>query len=200
MLTSETRARDFPHLEGKAYLNTAAEGIPPLAVGEALQQYVNDKQLGMDGRDAHFEQWNSACTLVGEMYGLSADEVTICSCSSEAFNLAARAADLEEGDEVIINDLDFPAGSTPWLQDGCPATVKVWKHQDWSLRVEDLVALLGPRTRVVSTSLVSFFNGFMVPLDEMIEAVHQHSDAQIVVDVTHQGLRICLDGSYQRLP
>ena len=193
MLTSETRARDFPHLEGKAYLNTAAEGIPPLAVGEALQQYMNDKQLGMHGRDAHFAQWNSACTLVGEMYGLSADEVTICSCSSEAFNLAARAADLEEGDEVIINDLDFPAGSTAWLQDGCPATVKVWKHRDWSLRIEDLIALLGPRTRVVSTSLVSFFNGFMVPLEEMVAAVHQHSDAQVVLDVTQALGRIPLD-------
>jgi selenocysteine lyase/cysteine desulfurase len=193
MLTSESRARDFPHLEGKAYLNTAAEGIPPLVVGEALQQYVNDKQLGMDGRDSHFEQWDAARVLVGEMYDLSVDEVTICSCSSEAFNLAARAAGLEEGDEVVINDLDFPAGSTPWLQDGCPATVKVWRQRDWSLAVEDLVSLLGPRTRVVSTSLVSFFNGFMVPLDEMIEAVHQHSDALVVVDVTQALGRIPLD-------
>jgi selenocysteine lyase/cysteine desulfurase len=193
MLTSESRARDFPHLEGKAYLNTAAEGIPPLAVGEALQQYICDKQLGMDGRDPHFEQWDAARVLVGEMYDLSVDEVTICSCSSEAFNLAARAAGLEEGDEVIINDLDFPAGSTPWLQDGCPATVKVWRQRDWSLAVEDLVSLLGPRTRVVSTSLVSFFNGFMVPLDEMIEAVHQHSDALVVVDVTQALGRIPLD-------
>ena len=193
MLTSETRARDFPHLEGKAYLNTAAEGIPPLAVGEALQQYVNDKQLGMDGREPHFEQWNAACTLLGEMYGLSAEEVTICSCSSEAFNLAARAAGLEQGDEVIINDLDFPAGSTPWLHDDCPATVRVWRHRDWSLHVEDLVSLLGPRTRVVSTSLVSFFNGFMVPLEEMIEAIHQHSDAQVVLDVTQALGRIPLD-------
>src|SRR6266567_4150932 len=44
MLTPKTRKRDFPSLEGRAYLNSAAEGIPPLAVGEALQQYFEDKQ------------------------------------------------------------------------------------------------------------------------------------------------------------
>ena len=36
MLTPEARARDFPTLAGMAYLNTAAEGIPPLAVRDAL--------------------------------------------------------------------------------------------------------------------------------------------------------------------
>ena len=52
MLTPETRARDFPSLEGRTYLNTAAEGIPSLALKESLLQYFADKQLGMDGRDA----------------------------------------------------------------------------------------------------------------------------------------------------
>ena len=53
MLTDESRRRDFPSLTGRAYLNTAAEGIPPLAVGEALARYFRDKQLGMDGRTPH---------------------------------------------------------------------------------------------------------------------------------------------------
>ena len=50
MLTADTRRRDFPSLDGRAYLNSAAEGIPPLAVGDALARYFRDKQLGMDGR------------------------------------------------------------------------------------------------------------------------------------------------------
>ena len=50
MLTPLSRTRDFPSLGGRVYLNSAAEGIPPLAVGEALQQYFRDKLLGMDGR------------------------------------------------------------------------------------------------------------------------------------------------------
>lgn len=193
MLSTESRQRDFPSLNDITYLNTAAEGIPPTAVVEALHQYTADKLLGMDGRDAHFKQWDAAKELLGAAYGLSADEVSICSCSSEAFNLAAMALRLREGDEVIINDLDFPAGATPWLQSGCPATVQIWRNRAGALRVEDLVPLLRPTTRLVTASLVSFFNGYLLPLREVVAAVRRHSEALVALDVTQALGRVPLD-------
>jgi selenocysteine lyase/cysteine desulfurase len=193
MLTDPSRQKDFPSLAGRTYLNTAAEGVPPLPVQEALNQYFRDKQLGMDGRDAHFVQWEAAKALVAEFYGLSAAEVGICSCSSEAYNLAAMALRLKAGDEVVINELDFPAGATPWLQADCPATVKVWRAKQGALRIEDLVPLLGPKTRLVTVSLVSFFNGFMLRLDELLAAVRRHSPALVAVDATQALGRIPLD-------
>lgn len=192
MLTEAARRRDFPHLEGKAYLNTAAEGIPPLAVRDALLQYFTDKQLGMDGRPLHTAQWDAARALTAEFYGLTADEVSICSCSSEAFNLAALALRPRPGDEVVINDLDFPAGATPWLQESNPATARVWRNRDGALRIEDLVPLLNSKTRLVTTSLVSFFNGFLVPLPQVVETVRRHSAALLAVDVTQALGRIPL--------
>jgi selenocysteine lyase/cysteine desulfurase len=193
MLTAEARRRDFPSLEGKAYLNTAAEGIPPLAAGEALQQYFRDKQLGMDGRKAHAAQWEAAKALVAEFYGLAPAEIGICSCSSEAYNLAAMALRLKSGEEVVVNDLDFPAGATPWLQPSCPATARVWKNRAGALRVEDLVPLLSAKSRLVTVSLVSFFNGFRIALPEVIDAVRKHSPALVAVDVTQALGRVPLD-------
>lgn len=193
MLTDSTRRRDFPSLEGKTYLNTAAEGIPPLAVGEALAKYFRDKQLGMDGRKPHAEQWEAAKALVAEFYGLTPGEIGICSCSSEAYNLAAMALRLRDGDEVVVNDLDFPAGATPWLQESSPATAKVWRNRGGALRVEDLVPLLSARTRLVTVSLVSFFNGFRIALPEVVAAVRKHSSALLAVDVTQALGRIPLD-------
>ena len=193
MLTPETRRRDFPSLDSRVYLNTAAEGIPPLAVAEAMARYVRDKQLGMDGRKPHGEQWDAAKALVAEFYGLTAGEVSICSCSSEAYNLAAMALRLKPGDEVVVNDLDFPAGATPWLQPDCPATAKVWRNRGGALRTEDLVPLLGPRTRLVTVSQTSFFNGFTIALPEVVAAVRKHSGALLAVDVTQALGRIPLD-------
>ena len=193
MLTPKSRHRDFPLLADRAYLNTAAEGIPPLAVGEALARYARDKQLGMDGRKLHAEEWERTKGLVGEFYGLSAAEIGICSCSSEAYNLAAMALRLRPGDEIVINDLDFPAGATPWLQEDSPATVKVWRSRQGALRTEELVPLLGPKTRLVPLSLVSFFNGFMISLPEVIETVRRQSPALVAVDVTQALGRIPLD-------
>ncbi len=193
MLTPESRERDFPSLTGRTYLNTAAEGIPPRAVREALAQYFVDKELGMDGRVPHFAMLDRTKALVAEFYGLTSDEVAICSCSSEAYNLAALAMRLLPGDEVVINDLDFPAGATPWLQPTCPATVKVWRSRNGQLRVEDLVPLLSPKTRLVTTSLVSFYNGAVLPLAETLAAVRKQSPALFSLDVTQALGRIPLD-------
>lgn len=193
MLSDATRQADFPSLTGMTYLNTAAEGIPPLAVQAALDRYFRDKQIGMDGRNAHAVEYEAVKSLAATLYGLTPAEIGICSCSSEAYNLAAAALRLQPGDEVIINDLDFPAGATPWLQPLSPATVRLWRARDGGLRVEDLLTLLTPRTRLVTVSLVSFFNGFMVNLPALVEAVRRHSNALLAVDVTQALGRVPLD-------
>ncbi len=193
MITAETRRRDFPSLRKLAYLNTAAEGIAPLAVRDALEQYFRDKQLGMDGRKAHAVQWEEAKALTAEFFGLTPAEIGICSCSSEAYNLAALALRLKKGDEVIVNDLDFPSGATPWLQQACPATPRVWRNLSGALRLEDLVPLLNPKTRLVTVSLVSFFNGFRILLPEVLASVRKRSSALVAVDVTQALGRIPLD-------
>ena len=193
MLDAATLARDFPALTGIVYLNTAAEGIPPPQVGEGLSQYFRDKQLGMDGRLRHAAVHAEARRLAAAMVGLEADDVAICSCSSEAFNLASLALGLRDGDEVVVTDLDFPSSVTPFLQGSCPATVKVWRSRHGSLVPEDLVAILSPRTRLVSLPLVSFYNGFRAAVPAVAEVVHRHSPALLAVDIT-QGLgRIPLD-------
>ncbi len=193
MLTTESRRRSFPMLDEMIYLNSAAEGLPPLEVREGLDQYFRDKQLGMAGRDRHFAALEETKALVAEFYGLTPPEIAICSCSSEAYNLAALALQLRAGDEVIINDLDFPAGATPWLLPNCPATVRVWRSRDGALRIEDLVPLLSPKTRFVNVSLVSFFNGFRLSLPDVVAAVRQHSSAWLAVDVTQALGRIPLE-------
>lgn len=193
MLNDASRNRDFPALSEMTYLNTAAEGIPPRAVLEALAQYGRDKLLGMDGRRLHEVQWHAAREQIARAFGLQPAEIGICSCTSEAFNMAALALRLRDGDEIVINDLDFPAGASPWLAPGCPAKVRLWKSRAGALHSEDLIPLLGPRTRLVSTSLVSFYNGFRLPLREVIATVRRHSPALIALDVTQALGRIPLD-------
>jgi len=193
VLTPASRATDFPTLAQMTYLNSAAEGIAPAVLGTALAEYFRDKQFGSAGRPAHLAQWEAARALAAEFLGLSAEEVGICSCSSEAYNLAALALNLQPGEEVVVNDLDFPAGRTPWCLPGCPATVRWWRAREGALRLEDLTPLLGPRTRLVSTSLVSYHNGFTLSVPALAEAVRAASPALLAVDVTQALGRIPLD-------
>lgn len=193
MLTPETRERDFPALDGMTYLNSAAEGIPPRIVVESLAQYGRDKLLGMDGRKLHEAKWNQVRHLTADLFGLAADEIGICSCTSEAFNLAALALKIADGDEVVVSDLDYPSGYTPWLHSKSLGTVKIWKARQGALHIDDLKGLLSPRTRLVSLSLVSFYNGYQLPLTEAIENVRRYSPALVAVDVTQALGRVVLD-------
>ncbi len=175
---------DFPSLGNSAYLNTAAEGIPPACVHAALEEYWRDKLLGMDGRAHHFARRDACKVVVARMLGRQPDEVSFCSCSAEAYNLLATALDLSAGDEVVVNDLDFPSGATPWLAKN-GVTVRVWRSRNGALDTQDLTHLLTRKTRLVQVSLVSFYNGYRLHWPEFRDVVRAaNNQALISVDVT----------------
>lgn len=194
MLTHESRHADFPSLEGITYLNTAAESIPPLVVGEAIAQYWHDKRLGMRGRVPHFAAVEACREVSARLLGLKTAEVSFCSCSSEAYNLLAGALDLGPDDGVVVSDLDFPAGATPWLRAARPPRVGLWRSCQGELRTEDLIPLLDRRTRLVQVSLVSFYNGFRIDWPALRDAVRTHAPhAVISVDITQGFGRVVTD-------
>ena len=193
MLTTESRLRDFPQTDASCYLNTAAEGLPPRTVLSALEQYGRDKLLGMDGRVLHQQQRQRLQAETANALNLRSQDIGICACASEAFQLTSLAMQFREGDEVVINDLDFPAGATPWLQPTCPASVKIWRSRNGVLDPADLAPLLSKNTRLVSTSLVSFLNGFRLHLDSIHDMLRRLSPALLAVDVTQALGRISLD-------
>lgn len=194
MLTPESLRADFPALQGIAYLNTAAESIPPLCVGEAIRRYWQDKELGMRGREPHFAAVEACREISAKLLGLKTGEVSFCSCSSEAYNLLAGALDLGPDDEVVVTDLDFPAGATPWLRAPRAPRMRVWEACQGELRTEDLLPLLNPETRLVQVSLVSFYNGFRVDWPGLREAVRALApQAVLSVDITQAFGRVELD-------
>ncbi len=194
MLTHPDRQRDFPALDGITYLNTAAESLPPLCVGEAIQAYWLDKQLGMKGRDRHFAQVEACREISARMLGLQSAEVSFCSCSSEAYNLLASALNLHACDEVVVTDLDFPAGATPWLRAAEAPKVRLWQARDGALAPEQLAPLLNERTKLVQVSLVSFYNGHRLAWGAFRETVRRHAPhALISVDITQALGRVQLD-------
>ncbi len=194
MLTPESRLRDFPSLGNMNYFNTAAEGIPAPTVHDALEEYWRDKTRGMRGRDQHFAKLEACREAAARAIGFTTSEVSFCSCSSEAYNLLAQAVNLGEGDEVVITDLDFPAGATPWLTDRARPTVALWKARDGALETEDLEPLLNERTRLVQVSLVSFYNGYRIRWRPFVETVRRLApEALISVDITQAFGRIELD-------
>ncbi len=187
---------DFPSLQGIHYLNTAAESIPPLCVNDAVTEYMQHKSLGMRGRDFHMPRVEDCREIAAKHLGLATSEVSFCSCSSEAYNLLASALQLTPRDEVVVTNLDFPAGATPWMTaaDASKPVTKLWHHQNGALHLDDLAPLLNERTALVQISLVSFYNGHRVayaPLRDLVRRLAPN--AVLSVDVTQALGRVVLD-------
>ncbi len=195
MLTTETLHRDFPTLEGISYLNTAAESIPPVCVTQAVSEYMYHKRMGMRGRDHHFPRVEACREVTARLLGLAPSEVGFCSCSSEAYNLLSTALALTEQDHVVLSDLDFPAGATPWLTAIHKPQIQLWRSQSGALHLEDLLPLLSDKTRLVQLSLISFYNGYRIPWQEVAAMVREHAPLAILsADITQAFGRVDVRG------
>src|ERR1041385_6830720 len=184
MLTETSRLNDFSSLRSQVYFDTGAEGIPPHSVLDAVQRYCADKAVGVKGRVQHFAELDRCREITAQTLKLQPDEVAFCSCSAEAYNLLATALRPGAGDEIVINDLDFPSGATPWLAPNCAARTRVWKTRADKLVFEDLAALLSDRTKLVQVSLVSFYSGLLLDWKAVVSTVRRLApQAILAVDV-----------------
>jgi cysteine desulfurase family protein (TIGR01976 family) len=91
-----------------------------------------------------------------------------------------------EGDELIVTRLDHDANVAPWLQiaEDRGMTVR-WLDFDpatgrWT--VEDLAALLGPKTRLVALGMASNALGTINPIARAIEQIRAGSSALVYID------------------
>jgi cysteine desulfurase family protein (TIGR01976 family) len=98
----------------------------------------------------------------------------------------AISRDWVSGDELIVTRLDHDANVAPWLQVAEDRDMTVhWLNFDpatgrWN--VDDLTALLGPKTRLVALGVASNALGTISPVAEAAGMVRANSDALIYID------------------
>ncbi len=175
----------FPIPAGVSYLDTAAEGLPPLAIEAALAAYWGAKRRGTPGRTRLFEEQKEVEAAAARLLQTDADNVVLLANSSEALNLLANSIEWKAGDEVLIGDLEFPSNVVVWLQlKRRGVKVIVIPAVDGVIELEDWTAHLSGRTRIVSVSQVSYKTGTKIPyLQELAARVHA-AGALFCVDAT----------------
>ena len=97
---------------------------------------------------------------------------------------ASLGRTLEPGDQIVVTNGDHEANIGPWLElERHGAEVRFWEvsPDTGELRLDDLEALLGPRTRIVAVTHASNILGSINPIRAISDAVHAH-DAWLCVD------------------
>ncbi|MFN0104173.1 MAG: aminotransferase class V-fold PLP-dependent enzyme [Bryobacteraceae bacterium] len=174
-----------PTAQSAAYLDTAAEGLPPIAVEAALAEYWREKSRGTPGRQRHYAVQAEAEQAVATLLGTTPNDVVLLGNSSDALNLFAHSLDWREGDEVLISDLEFPSNVLVWLRlrrQGVRLIVIPTNNGETHL--QDWTAHLSTKTRVVSVSQVSYKTGTQIPFLVELAAETHRAGALFCVDAT----------------
>lgn len=187
---------DFVGIENIAHL--AAGGETPMLKShhQALERFFVHKAQGEMARTHLEETYQRTKQTVAQLISANADDIAFLSSASDGVNLLAHAIDWQPGDNVVVADVEFPSDVLPWTRfTDQGVEVRIARHQDWQIRLEDVDALIDDRTRVVAMSHVSYFTGQRQDLAALSELV-RGSNAIFLVDATHAAGAIPVDARY----
>jgi cysteine desulfurase/selenocysteine lyase len=182
---------EFPHLEGRAYLNYASVGPMPVRARVVVDR-INETLQRLDSNfDAETDvAIVRARAAMAKLVGGQAEEVGLLPNTSYGINWAFGFFGLQPGDKVLISDHEFPAlrYAALHLQTFGIEVVFARVSPKGGLQPDPLRLLLEehPEVKVVATSWVSFHNGFRHDVRALADVAHEHG-AYFLVDAI-QGL------------
>jgi selenocysteine lyase/cysteine desulfurase len=153
----ELRA-EFPLLQRVAYLNAGTNGpVPARAVKAAAAALDRQRDEGRGGRaffEALIEGHRRLRERAARLLGCDAAEVALTRSTTDGVNTVLGALELGPGDEVLTSDEEHPGLLAP--------LAGLRRRRGIGVRAvpfEELAAEVGPRTRLVACSHVSWVTG-----------------------------------------
>ena len=180
--------REFPVRRNLVYLNHAAVAPLPSRVAAAVRAHADDvSNFGALRWKTWYRRYDELREKAAAFVGGDASRIALLPSTSHALNLVAQGLDWKPGDNVVGDDLEFPANVYPWMT-LAPRGVeyRVARSRDGRLAATDFEPHVDARTRVVAVSWVAFHSGFVYPLADLA-ALCRGRDALFVVDAI-QGL------------
>ena len=195
MISSLIEKSRFVGLEDIAHL--AAGGETPMLNShmDAVQQFMEDKGRGELARDLEAAKLEQARDKCARLFSASPSEITFLSNATEGINNVVFGLDWKQGDNVVVVDVEFPSGILPWTQLRQQGVeVRIVRHKNWFIGVDDIAALIDEKTRVVEISHVSMFTGQRIDLAALSKIIRS-SNALLLLDATHAAGVIPVDAS-----
>lgn len=175
---------DFLDLEGVTHLYTAAESPMLTRARDAVNDYCRQKSRAEQGRACHARITAECKAELAALIGGKVEDIAFLGSASAAINAVAGVLGAGPGDNVVINDLEFPSVALPWLRLRARGVeVRVVRHQAWAIPADRLLGAVDERTRLVALSHVSYVNGWRHDL-ATIRAGLRGSPARLLLDVT----------------
>jgi cysteine desulfurase / selenocysteine lyase len=175
----------FP-IDDATYLNFAAHAAIPRVALDAVQASVAAKMRPHIVDDRSF--FSVAASLrqsLATLIEASPDEIALTSGAGSGLAAIAYALKWSAGDEVIIARGEFPVQYATWKPMEARERIKlqIAIPQGQFIQSDDLIAVMTPRTRIISVSHVRFDDGSMLDVSSLAAACDRNGTL-LVLDVS----------------
>jgi selenocysteine lyase/cysteine desulfurase len=156
---------DFPSVSNETYMNSAA--MHPLGsfAARAVEQGLNYRLHGPGpGRvDFGADKQQDLKKRYGQLVGATANEIAYTANTSDGENIVVMGMDLpRRGGNIVIDELHFTTSLYMYKEiEKKGVELRIVKHRNWAIDVNDMDKAIDKNTRLVSLALVSNVNGFM---------------------------------------
>ncbi len=171
----EMRQLFFPITRHSIYLNHAANGPLPGPVARTLHTYVDDTS---NFGNINFARWTvyeqGAHRRLASLIHVRPDQVALIASTGDGLMNIANGLRWQSGDTIISAECEFPSNIYPWLnlqEQG--VQVHLVAMRDNRIAVEDVLASITERTRLVSLGLVEFSTGFRSDIATIARYCHE---------------------------
>ena len=198
----------FHGLEETTHLCTGGESPWLKSHDDVYKIFVAAKSAGFEGRETLLREVESCRKLIAELWRVPATRIGFATSSAEAMAHLARGLDWRRGDNVVTTALEFPSVGWAWRNLQAEGVeIRRVAHREFKVCEEDLIDAVDARTRVMSVSQVSFYNGQQLDISTLADAL-SGGETLLAVDATHAsgaiqvaaGLAdICMSSSYKWL-
>lgn len=166
---------EFADFGDVIYLNVSYQGPLPLAAVRAAHEALEWKMLPFRIPDGlHFDLPDRVRGKIGRIIGAQPDDVAITTGASAGMACVAAGMDWQPGDEVLVGQREFPVHFSSWLpyERAGKLTMRVISPAGRFITADDYIRAIGPRTRIVSASLVRFNDGARLEAARVAKACH----------------------------
>lgn len=169
----------------RLYLNVGTLGVQPLAVVEAVIEHTRRVAESLPPA----LDWDALKTRLGAIVGADPAGFAFPRNTTEAMNFVAHGLDFESGDEILTTNHEHIGGLCPWQLVAARKRLQL-RQLDIPVAATDdaivdtFVAAMGPRTRVLSLSHVTFTTGRILPV-RRLAAITRERGVIAVADGAH---------------
>lgn len=187
----------FPILQNKRYFNTCSVGALAKTVREAAYSFLEDWDtlggLSWTKNNSWMDQVEYAKKNFAKLIGAKSENIAFMFGNSTAIASIMSSFPFKKGDEVIFNDLDFPAvPANIMARNDYEINYKVAKSNNNTINADDYRLVIGKKTKLITACEVVSNTGFKINTEELIETAHER-DIPVFLDTYQSTGTIPLD-------